>query len=44
LYCARGPRARPLRGHNLVDKNARPFNGLSMILLQKWFPLLRIML
>jgi len=28
----------------MVEKNSRKFNELSMILSQKWFPLLRIML
>ena len=29
---------------HLVEKNSRQINDLSMILSQKWFPLLRIML
>ena len=33
----------PTRWNNLVEKNSRKFNGLSMIFSQKWFPLLRIM-
>jgi hypothetical protein len=28
----------------MVEQNARKINSLSMILPQKWFPLLRIML
>jgi hypothetical protein len=34
----------PTRWNHLVEKNSRKFNGLSMILSQKWFPLLRIMI
>jgi hypothetical protein len=34
----------PTRWNHLVEKNSRKFNSLSMILSQKWFPLLRIML
>ncbi len=34
----------PTRWNHLVEKNSRKFNGLSMILPQKWFPLLAIML
>ena len=34
----------PTRWNYLVDKNSRKIKGLSMILPQKWFPLLRIML
>ncbi len=34
----------PARWNHLVEKNSRKINGLSMILSQKWFPLLRIML
>ena len=34
----------PTRWNHLVEKNSRKFNDLSMILSQKWFPLLRIML
>jgi hypothetical protein len=34
----------PTRWTHLVEKNARKFNGLSMILSQKWFPLLAFML
>jgi hypothetical protein len=32
------------RWNHLVEKNARKINYLSMILPQKWFPLLQIML
>ena len=34
----------PTRWNHLVEKHSRKINGLSMILSQKWFPLLRIML
>jgi hypothetical protein len=34
----------PTRWKHLVEKNSRKINCLSMILSQKWFPLLRIML
>jgi hypothetical protein len=34
----------PARWNHLVEKNSRKINGLIMILSQKWFPLLRIML
>ena len=34
----------PTRWNHLVEKNSLEINGLSMILSQKWFPLLRIML
>jgi hypothetical protein len=34
----------PTRWNHLVEKNSRKFNSLSMILSQKWFPLVRIML
>jgi hypothetical protein len=34
----------PAKWNHLVEKNSRKLNGLSMILSQKWFPLLRIML
>jgi len=34
----------PTRWNHLVEKNSRKINGLGMILSQKWFPLLRIML
>jgi hypothetical protein len=34
----------PTSWNHLVEKNSRKINCLSMILAQKWFPLLRIML
>ena len=34
----------PTRWNHLVEENSRKINGLSMILSQKWCPLLRIML
>jgi hypothetical protein len=34
----------PIRWNQLIEKNSLQINGLSMILAQKWFPLLRIML
>jgi hypothetical protein len=34
----------PTRWNHLVEKNSRKINCLSMILSQKWFPLLAIML
>jgi hypothetical protein len=34
----------PIRWNHLTDKNMRQIKGLSMILSQKWIPLLRIML
>jgi hypothetical protein len=34
----------PARWNHLAEKNSRKINCLSMILPQKWFPLLAIML
>jgi hypothetical protein len=34
----------PIRSNHLIDKNMRQIKSLSMILAQKWFPLLPIML
>jgi len=33
----------PARWNHLIEKNARNMNSLSMILSQRWFPLLAIM-
>jgi hypothetical protein len=34
----------PARWNHLLEKNARKINSLSIILSQKWFPLLDVML